>query len=164
MLGYACAMPRELPVTDIMTTDVLTVTADTSVEEAVVLLSRRGISGAPVVDPAGRLVGLLDDDDLIVSEARLHAPTVVEILGAYFPLPGERHRFDEDVRHALGGTVGELMDDDPASVGLDATVEDVATLIIGRHVSRVPVVDGDHRVVGIVTRGDLVQAMGRPHG
>lgn len=154
-------MPRELPVTAIMTTEVATVTPDTSVHQAVELLSERGISGAPVVDPDGRLIGLLDDDDLIVSEARLHAPTVVEILGAYFPLPGERHRFDEDVRHALGATVGELMDDDPPWVGLDASVEDVATLIVNRHVSRVPVVDEGRRVVGIVTRGDLVAAMGR---
>lgn len=154
-------MPRELPVTEIMTTEVATVTPDTSVEDAVALLSSRGISGAPVVDADGRLVGLLDDDDLIVSEARLHGPTVVEILGAYFPLPGERHRFDEDVRHALGGTVGELMDPDPPWVGVDATVEDVATLIVHRHISRVPVVDEGRRVVGIVTRGDLVGAMGR---
>lgn len=157
-------MPRELPVTEIMTAEVLTVTADTSVEQAVALLAQRGISGAPVVDADGRLVGLLDDDDLIVSEARLHAPTVVEILGAYFPLPGERHRFDDEVRHALGATVGELMDTDPAWVGRDATVEDVATLIINRRVSRVPVLDEDRRVVGIVTRGDLVAAMGRPQG
>lgn len=155
-------MPRELPVTAVMTPNVITVSPDTSVEEAVTLLGRHGISGAPVVDAGGRLVGLLDDSDLIVSEARLHAPTVVEILGAYFPLPGERHRFDEEVRHALGGTVGEVMDDHPPSVGLDATVEDVATLIVQRHVSRVPVLDDDRRVVGIITRGDLVAAMGRP--
>ncbi|HVL98317.1 MAG TPA: CBS domain-containing protein [Egibacteraceae bacterium] len=154
-------MARELPVTAVMTTNVITVTPDTSVEEAVALLGRHGISGAPVVDADGRLIGLLDDSDLIVSEARLHAPTVVEILGAYFPLPGERHRFDEEVRHALGGTVGEVMDDDPPWVGVDGTVEDVATLIIQRHVSRVPVLDADRRVAGIITRGDLVAAMGR---
>lgn len=154
-------MPRELPVTDVMTTEVVTLTPDTSVEDAVALLTEHGISGAPVVDADGRLVGVLDDSDLIVAEARLHAPTVVEILGAYFTLPGERHRFDEDVRHALGGTVGELMEDRPPTVGLEATVEDVATLIVDRHVSRVVVVDDERRVAGIVTRGDLVAAMGR---
>ncbi|HVM12819.1 MAG TPA: CBS domain-containing protein [Egibacteraceae bacterium] len=157
-------MPRDMPVTDVMTSDVVTLGPDASVEEAVALLTRHGISGAPVVDREGRLVGLLDDSDLIVAEARLHAPTVVEILGAYFALPGERHRFDEEVRHALAGTVGELMDDDPPTVGLDATVEDVATLIVGRHLSRVPVVDDAGRVAGIVTRGDLVAAMGRSVG
>lgn len=154
-------MPRELPVTEVMTPEPITVTVDTSVEEAVALLSSRRISGAPVVDSDGRLMGLLDDSDLIVSDARLHAPTLVEILGAYFPLPWERHRFEEEVRQALARTVGELMEDDPPSVGTDATVEDVATLIVDRGISRVPVVDGSGRVVGIVTRGDLVAAMGR---
>lgn len=154
-------MPRELPVTQIMTTDVVTLTPEASVEDAVALLTQHGISGAPVVDPDGRLLGVLDDNDLILAEARLHAPTVVEILGAYFALPGERHRFDEEVRHALGATVGELMDDEPPTVGLDATVEDVATLIVDRHTSRVLVVDGAGKVAGIVTRGDLVAAMGR---
>lgn len=154
-------MPREMPVTQIMTTDVVTLAPDTSVEDAVALLTEHGISGAPVVDSDGRLIGVLDDSDLIVAEARLHAPTVVEILGAYFPLPGERHRFDEEVRHALGATVGELMDGDPPTVGLDATVEDVATLIVDRRSSRVLVVDDAGQVAGIVTRGDLVAAMGR---
>lgn len=154
-------MPRETPATQIMTTDVVTLAPDTSVEDAVALLTEHRISGAPVVDSDGRLIGVLDDSDLIVAEARLHAPTVVEILGAYFTLPGERHRFDEEVRHALGGTVGELMDDDPPTVGLDATVEDVATLVIDSRSSRVLVVDDARRVAGIVTRGDLVAAMGR---
>ena len=43
-----------------------------------------------------------DDDDLIVSEARLHAPTTIEILGAYIPLPGDLKRYNEEVRQALG--------------------------------------------------------------
>lgn len=154
-------MPRETPATQIMTTDVVTLAPDTSVEDAVALLTEHRISGAPVVDSDGRLIGVLDDSDLIIAEARLHAPTVIEILGAYFTLPGERHRFDEEVRHALGATVGELMDDDPPTVGLDATVEDVATLLVDSRGSRVLVVDEARRVAGIVSRGDLVAAMGR---
>lgn len=154
-------MARELRVTEIMTRDVLTVRPEDSLEEVVARLAERGISGAPVVNEDGRLVGLLDDDDLIVSDARLHAPTVIELFGAYLTLPGERQRYEEDLRHALAGTAGELMERDAPSVGEDGTVEDVATLMVERHVSRVPVVDADRRVVGIVTRGDLVAAMGR---
>lgn len=157
-------MPRELPVSDVMTTGVVTVHADTSVEDALALLSEQRISGAPVVDDDGRLIGLLEDSDLIVADARLHAPTVVEILGAYFPLPGERHRFDEDVRHALAGRVADLMDTKPPTVPQTATVEDVATIIYNRGVSRVLVVDDNRHVLGIVTRGDLVAAMGRADG
>lgn len=154
-------MPRTSPATEIMSTDVLTFTRDTTVEEAITALNDRGISGAPVVDDDGTLVGLLDDSDLILSEARVHAPSAIEILGAYIPIPSSLDRFRDEVQHALAGTVGELMDDEPASVSMTATVEDVATLMLERNVSRVPVCDADRRVVGIVSRGDLVRALGR---
>ncbi len=144
-----------------MTTDVVTLHADDSLEDAVKALTARGISGAPVVDDDGRLVGVLDDSDLILSEARVHAPTAVEILGAYIPIPGTIKRFEEEVRHALGRTVADLMEPDAPYVGPEATVEDVATAMISQHVSRVPVVDDDRQVIGIVSRGDLVKAMSR---
>ena len=154
-------MPRDLAVTEVMTTPVTTLTADTTIEEAASLLVEADIGGAPVVDGSGRLIGLLDDSDLVLSEARLHAPTTIEILGAYIPLPGERRRFQDELRHALGRTVGEVMEDDPPSVQPDATVEDVATLLHDRAVSRVAIVDAERRVVGIVSRGDLVRALRR---
>jgi CBS domain-containing protein len=150
-----------MPVTELMSTDVLSFHRRTSVEDAVAGLSARGISGAPVVDDDGVLVGLLDDSDLILSEARVHAPSAIEILGAYIPLPGSIDRFRDEMQHALAGTVGELMDPHPPSVTTDATLQDVATLMLDRHVSRVPVIDADRRVVGIVSRGDLVAAIGR---
>ena len=142
-----------------MTADPVTVFPDTSVEEAARLLARHSIGGAPVVDERGTLVGLLDDTDLIVSEARLHAPTTIELLGAYLTLPGERHRYSDELRHALAAVVADVMDPDPPAVYADATVEDVATLIVDRDVSRIPVVERDGRVVGIVSRGDVVRAM-----
>jgi len=154
-------MPRDLAVTEVMTTPVTTLTADTTIEEAASLLVEADIGGAPVVDGSGRLIGLLDDSDLVLSEARLHAPTTIEILGAYIPLPGERRRFQDELRQALGKTVGEVMEDDPPSVQPDATVEDVATLLHDRAVSRVAVVDAERQVVGIVSRGDLVRALRR---
>ncbi|MDQ3344273.1 MAG: CBS domain-containing protein [Actinomycetota bacterium] len=154
-------MPRDLAVTEVMTTPVTTLTADTTIEEAASLLVEADIGGAPVVDGSGRLIGLLDDSDLVLSEARLHAPTTIEILGAYIPLPGERRRFQDELRQALGRTVGEVMEDDPPSVRPDATVEDVATLLHDRAVSRVAVVDAERQVVGIVSRGDLVRALRR---
>jgi CBS domain-containing protein len=152
-------MAADRPVTELMSAPVLTLRPEQTLEEAIAALAERGISGAPVVDAGGRLVGLLDDTDLILSQARLHGPTTIEILGAYFTLPGERHRFQEELKAALGGTVGDAMEEDVATVGANASVGDVATIIVDREVSRVPVVDADGRVVGIVTRGDLVRGL-----
>ena len=144
-----------------MTEQVFTLHPEMSVEEAVGELSRRGISGAPVVDDDGRLIGLLDDSDLLLSEARLHAPTTIELLGAYITFPGEHRRYEEQLRQALAQTVGVAMDTEPHAIGPDATVEEAATIMVDTGVSRVPIVDGQQRVVGIVTRGDLVGALYR---
>lgn len=154
-------MPRQTPVVDVMTRDVVAFSADTTVEDAVRALGTRAISGAPVVDQDGRLIGLIEDSDLIVSQARIHAPSAIEILGAYIPLPSSLDRFRDEVTHALASTVGEMMRLDPPWVGTDATLEDVATLMTDHDVSRVPVLDDDRRVAGIVSRGDLILAMGR---
>ena len=154
-------MPRELPVTQIMSTPAITLSPDSTVEEAVGVLVSNEIGGAPVVDTEGKLVGLVDDDDLIVSEARLHAPTTIEILGAYIPLPGDLRRFNEEVRQALGRTVAEIMDDHPPTVTDAATVEDAATALHDHGVSRLPVLDAAGKVVGVVTTGDLLKALRR---
>lgn len=154
-------MPRERLVADLMNPDVVTVSESASVEEAVATLTERDVSGAPVVDDDGRLVGLLDDDDLLLSRARVHAPSAIEILGAYIPLPGTLQRFEDELRHALAQTVADLMDPQPPTLTKDDTAEDAATLMLSHDVSRVPVVDDDRRVVGLVSRHDLVVAMGR---
>jgi CBS domain-containing protein len=154
-------MPRDLPVIDVMSAPPITLTPDVTVEEAIGILVDRGIEGAPVVDEDGRLIGLLDDDDLLVSEARLHAPTTIEILGAYIPLPGDLKRYNDELRQALGRTVADVMDDDPPRVLTTGTVEDVATVMHDRGTSRVPVVDENNMVVGVVTRGDLVKTLRR---
>ncbi|HWH31811.1 MAG TPA: CBS domain-containing protein [Egibacteraceae bacterium] len=154
-------MPRDLPVTQVMSRDVLTVRPQDSLEDVVRLLAGRNISGAPVVDADGMLTGLLDDSDLLVADARLHAPTVVELFGAYLTMPGEQRRYEEELRHALARTVGDVMRTPSPSVTDEALVEDVATIMVEKGVSRVPVIDHTGRVVGIVTRGDLVAAMGR---
>lgn len=149
-------MPRSTLVRQVMTTEVLTFRPTDTVEAAARALSERRLGGAPVVDEEGRLVGLLEDDDLIVQDARIHFPTVVSVLGAYIELPSSLSRMETELRKAVGASVGDVMDPDPPTCSPDDTLETVATTMHERSVSRLPVVD-DGRVVGIVSRGDLVR-------
>ena len=154
-------MPRTTLVRDVMTKvpDVLTFTPDTRIEDAARALADRKLGGAPVVDDDGTVVGLLEDDDLIVRESRLHAPTVLTVLGAYIPIPDRGHDLGEELRKAVGLTVEQVMDADPDVCREDDTLERAATLLHDKHLSRLPVVDDDGRLVGIVSRGDLVRAL-----
>lgn len=147
-------------VRDVMTTQVATLRPDQPVSEAADLLAAGRYGAMPVVDD-GRLVGLLRDEDLIVSEARLHVPTVISFLGATFTLPGAQQRFEEELKKFAGSTVGEVMDTDPPTIGADDSVEDLATAMHERDVTHLPVVDVGGNLVGIVARGDLVRFIAR---
>jgi len=151
-------VPRNLPVRDLMTTDVLSFQPTDEVRAAMAALVERGVDAAPVVED-GRVVGLLSTGDLIVAAGEVHVPNVLSLLGASIELPGERKRFEEDLRRAVGGTVGDVMTRDPHTVGPDDSLEDAATLLHAHDVSRLPVVDGDGRLVGILSRGDVIRSM-----
>lgn len=152
-------MPRNTLVRDVMTTDVLSFTPSDSVETAARALSERRIGGAPVVEGDGTVVGLIEDDDLLVQDTRLHLPTVISIFGAYLELPSSVRHFEEDLRKAVGATVGDVMDADAPTCRPDDTLETVATHLHDRNASRMAVVDEDGLLVGIVSRGDLVRAI-----
>jgi CBS domain-containing protein len=154
-------MPSTTPVRDVMTREVATLSPDQPIAEAADALSAGRFGAMPVVDADGRFVGLLRDEDLIASEARVHVPTYLMLLGTSVPLPGSMKRFERELHKVAGATVAEVMDEHPVTVAPDATLEDVATLMHEGDVSHVPVIDEDGRVVGLVARSDIVRFIAR---
>jgi CBS domain-containing protein len=148
-------------VRDVMTSQVATLRPDQSIADAADLMAEHGFGAMPVVEPSGRLVGLLRDSDLIVSEARVHVPTFLNFLGASIPLPGQMAHVEEELRKVSGATVGEVMADDPVTIGPDDTLEELATRMQVHDESHVAVVDAQRTLVGIVARGDIVRFIAR---
>jgi len=153
-------MSSTTPLRSVMTTDVVTVTADQTLASAADVLADRGIGAAPVVDGEGKVVGLLRDEDLLSTEARLHLPTTIAILGVNFTLPGQVARYDEELRKAIASTVGEVMEQEFPQLPPDASLEDAATLMHQADVTHVVVVE-EGRAIGIVARGDLIRHLAR---
>ena len=139
-----------------MTTDVVTVTPSTPLKEAAQLLATRGISGVPVVEPGGRIVGVLSEADVLVQER-----------GAPRPGPGLLGLiFDPDAawRDKLGArSVADAMTAPAICIGPDRPVHAAAERMLDDGVNRLPVVE-DGRLLGIVTRADLVRAFVRADG
>jgi CBS domain-containing protein len=154
-------MPDDTPVRDVMTADVATLRPEQAVPEAADVLAEMNIGAMPVVDADGRLVGLLRDEDLIVSEARVHVPTFINFLGLGVPFPGEMHHLEKELKKIAGATVGDVMDTEPPTITADASISDLATLMHDKAVTHVPVVDADGKLVGIVARGDVVRYIAR---
>ena len=103
-------MPANTLVRDVMTRDVATLRAEQSIADAADNMASHNYGAMPVVDDAGRVVGLLRDSDFVVSEARVHVPTFLNILGASIPLPGEMSHVEEELHKVAGSTVGEVME------------------------------------------------------
>jgi CBS domain-containing protein len=150
-------MPSTTLVRDVMTSQVTTLRPDQSFEEAADTLADKQIGAAPVVDAGGKVVGLLRDEDLIVSESNLHVPTMLNFFGVDFPIPGQQKHFEEELKRMVAATVQDLMATEFATAGPDETLADVATKMHEDDVTHMPVVDAGGKLVGIISRGDIVR-------
>jgi CBS domain-containing protein len=147
----------ELKVREIMTTDVITVRPETTMGELADILAQNKISGVPVVDGQGRVLGMVSEADIILQDADLHFPYYIQFLESVIYLQSV-HKFEERFRKAFGTKVSEVMSDEVVAVSPDTTVREVATLMADRDVNRLPVTESE-KLVGIVTRGDIVRAI-----
>lgn len=138
----------------IMTRQVITTTPEASIAEAARVMLEHHISGLPVVNDVGQLVGIVSQGDFLRRAeigTQRRRPRWLRILTGW----GEEAA---DFVRERGRKVGEVMNDSPITVSEDATLEDVSTAMEKNDIKRVPVMRGD-RMVGIVTRTNLVQAV-----
>ncbi|MBI3592475.1 MAG: CBS domain-containing protein [Nitrospirae bacterium] len=142
---------------DIMTGEVTTVKPSTTVEELARILMEHNISGAPVVNDKGDLIGIVTENDLISQNKRLHIPTIVRLFDAFIMLesPG---RIEKEIKKMAAVTVDDVCTKDIITVGEDNTVEEIATIMSEKKVHLIPVVDGK-KILGIIGKMDLIKGM-----
>lgn len=141
---------------DIMTKDVITLSPDTTVEKAGRLFIERGISGAPVVNTEGRLLGIVTENDLISKNRRLHIPTVLRLFDAFIPLGASK--LEEEIKRMTASTVGEICSRDVVTVEEEASIEDIATIMTERNVHLLPVM-GKGKLMGIIGKKNLIKGI-----
>ncbi len=151
-------MVVERPVAEVMTSPVLSVRRDTPLQDAVALLSSHHISGLPVVDERGALVGEIGENDLMVRESGFDAGPYVLFLDSviYLRNPLEWNR---QVHQVLGSTVGDVMRPHTHTCAPSTSLPAAARLLNDQRVQRLFVVDEQGAMVGVITRGDVVRAL-----
>jgi len=141
---------------EIMTSPVITITPATSIAGAARLMLQHRISGLPVVNPKGEVVGIITEADLLrraETGSVPHHPMWLELLLG----PG---RLAKEYTEAHARKVGDAMTADVVSVPSHAELRDVVRLMSKRRIKRLPVID-DGRLVGIVSRANLVRALAK---
>ncbi len=146
-----------MKVRDIMTAPVVTIHPDTPVHEIARLMRSHDVSGLPVVDDPGTVIGIITELDMIIRHTRLHMPAYLQIWEAriYFETPGH---WQERLRRMTGVVASELMTTPVMTVKPDAELEELAELMVEERVNPVPVVEAD-QLVGIVSRSDIIGLM-----
>ncbi|KAB8319325.1 CBS domain-containing protein [Tolypothrix campylonemoides VB511288] len=154
--GDSKPMPKT--VADIMSRDPIVVRPESPLQEAIKILAERRISGLPVVDDSSKLVGIISETDLMWQETGVTPPAYIMFLDSviYLQNPAD---YERDLHKALGQTVGEVMSKNPITITPDKTATEAARLMHDRNVHRLPVLDSEGQVIGILTRGDIIRAM-----
>ena len=147
-------------VADIMERDPVAVRLDDDVESVIRVLRENELPGVPVVDDSGKVVGIITENDLILrdEQADLHLPHHLDIMGGVIYLESMKH-FEQRIKKAFASKAEDMMTADPIIVTPDSPVDDAAELIAENKHNRLPVVDDDGRLVGVVTRLDVLDAI-----
>ena len=139
---------------DVMVRDVITIRPDESVARAARLMTENDVSALPVVNGAGRLVGIISEADLLRRDeinTAAQRPWWVETITPATTLAAEFTK-------THGKRVGDFMSENVITVGVDASLAKIAAILERNRIKRVPVVR-DNELVGIVSRGNLIQAL-----
>ncbi|CAB1061429.1 CBS domain protein sometimes clustered with YjeE [Olavius sp. associated proteobacterium Delta 1] len=142
---------------DIMTREIITVSPETEIVQAARLLLEKRINGAPVVNQAGGLVGILCQSDLIAQQKSIPIPSLFTLLDGYIPLKTSK-RMDKEVEKIAATKVAEAMTPNPVTVDPATDIEKVAALMVEKNYHTLPVVDAG-KLVGIVGKEDVLRTL-----
>lgn len=148
-----------MKVKEIMTKDIRSISPDTNAQEALNLLLKMQISGLPVIDNKNKLVGMFTEKDIL----RNILPSYIERVGSfvYEENPKSIKKKFEDLRNF---SVSQLMRKEVVTVDEDASLCEVAHIMLTQKIRRLLVLDKEKRVVGIIAREDIVRSYAREAG
>lgn len=148
----------DLTAKEIMTKKVITIKKDSSIEDLSELLVNNKISGVPVLDEDGALVGIVSEGDIIVQNSDLHFPRYFKLLDAIIYLES-LNKFKESLQKHLATKVEDIMTAKVKTVSEDTPINKIADIMLDSRVNRLPVMDKNNKLVGIITRADIVKSI-----
>lgn len=145
-------LSRDVTAREIMTREVVVVRPDTPLAEVAAIMGRQGISGVPVVDQNGQVAGVISEKDFLTQMGLAEPKNFMSLVASCLKSKG-CVALPIQQREAA-----DLMTSPAVTVGPETSVKDIAALFTAKGINRVPVTDADGRLLGLVSRGDIVKA------
>ncbi|WP_099190025.1 CBS domain-containing protein [Tepidibacter mesophilus] len=143
---------------DIMTSNVVVVNKDATIKEIAEIFLKNRIGGVPVVDEENKIVGIISETDIIQKEKNVNVPSFINILQGYIFFDSFKE-VENDIRKIAAYKASDIMSKDVMTVNEDDSVDYVANQMINKSINRVPVVDENNYIKGIICRYDIIKAM-----
>ena len=147
----------ELMAKDIMTKDVITINKNASIEELSALLLENKISGVPVMDDDNKLVGIVTEADIIEQDTKLHFPAYFKLFDGIIYLES-LNKFKRSLKKHYATKIEGIMTKKLRTVSPKTRVSEIADIMLKQKINRLPVVDKNGKLAGIVTRADIVKS------
>jgi CBS-domain-containing membrane protein len=138
---------------DLMTKDVVTVKKNTTLDETARRLSGLRISGMPVVDDDDRVIGVIGELDIIMAKQGAKGGGIRNIVRRITGEPVPKRR--------AGNHVGDVMSEPPITIKKNADILEAARILDARRIKRLPVVDDHGKLIGVISRADVVRGMSK---
>ena len=142
---------------DIMTTNVVTVKKDQPISDLSKLFIENHFNGVPVLDDAGKVIGVVTQGNLIEQNKSLHIPTVIALFDAVLFLESEK-KFESDVKKLTGSKIEDIYHKKPITVSPDIDLSEITTIMAEKDVHTLPVLEDD-KLVGIIGKKDVIRAL-----
>ena len=143
---------------DIMTTDVIVANKNDIIANVANLLIKEKIGGLPVVDEENKVVGIISETDIMKKESHVDSPMMLNFIQVIIFLD-DMKKFEDEMRAIAAYKVEDLMSKDIITVNENDTFDYVANVMINKSINRVPVVDENNFLKGIICRYDIIKAM-----
>ncbi len=142
---------------NIMTKKIVSVSPETEITVAAKLMFEHHFNGLPVVDEAGRLLGIICQDDLIIQQKKVPLPSFFTLLDGIIPLVSYK-KIEKEVEKMVATTVAQAMTSNPITVDPGTSLEDIASLMLKNNVHTLPVLE-QGKLVGIIGKEDILRTL-----
>lgn len=143
---------------DIMKKNVIFVSKEEKVKRIVSILMQNHVSGVPVLDKNRRLIGIVTEKDLVTKEKGLNISSYMEFIANTLFIDGEM-QYEHKYRHLNYLTASDIMSSPVYAVHVDATIDEIASIMVNRRINRIPVINEKQQLVGIIGRSDLLPTL-----
>lgn len=148
---------------DLMTAPVVSVTPETPLLRAVEILLKNDFSGLPVITREGKLVGIVTDYDFLLKGSSIHLPTFLELLKEFEIYKKDTALIKNDIQKILETKVKDVMNDDPLTLLDNVSINEAINAFSEHHrVNPIPIIDQNRKLVGIISRSDMLKLYGAP--